>query len=101
MDNFYENPEKFDLTIIDSIDSGGSYEFNIHVAFKHKDGKVFYSHDAGCSCPTPFDGADMEEVTKECFDSFSSCLTQECKGDFTIGEIRGFLDKIRTELWRK
>ena len=39
--NVYDYPEKHDLTIISVLEFGGSYDFDTHVIFQHKDGRLF------------------------------------------------------------
>lgn len=61
----YHQPEKFGLTIVETEDTGGGYEFNIFTVWKHQDGRVFYAQDSGCSCPSPFEWADgLEDLTE-------------------------------------
>lgn len=60
--NMYDNPEKFGLKLVGMVDIGGSYEFDMFVVFK--DGRKFcYAKDAGCSCPTPFEGQTKDDLT--------------------------------------
>lgn len=62
--NVYYDPEKFGLKIVGTLDfSSGSYEFDYTVVWT--DGKNLYYHDdAGCSCPSPFDGVGLNDLTK-------------------------------------
>lgn len=94
--NVYSYPEKHGLTIVDELEFGGSFEFDTHVVFKHSDGRLFYAHDAGCSCPTPFEAVeglqDMELLTRQGFDSFSTSIMNLSQG--TIGEKNTFLRKV-------
>lgn len=56
-ENVYYNPEAFGLTPIGEVEfSSGSYEFDTLVLWRSEQGTVYYAHDSGCSCPTPFDG---------------------------------------------
>lgn len=53
--NAYYNPEKFGLTELGMIDVGGSYEFDMFIAWIDEDGQLYYAEDSGCSCPSPFE----------------------------------------------
>lgn len=67
-ENIYYNPEKYDLEVVFELELAKSYAFDTHVIYRHKDGRHFYMHDAGCSCPTPFEDVrfeDMQLVTRE------------------------------------
>ena len=57
MSNVYYDPAASGLVSVDSLDESGlCYEFNTLMVVKHKaTGRVFYAHDSGCSCPTPFE----------------------------------------------
>ncbi len=53
-DNVYNSPEKFGLTLIDQLDLAGGYEYDTVLVFE-KEGKLYWAHDSGCSCPIPFE----------------------------------------------
>lgn len=75
--NPYYNPEKCGLDIFETVDTGGSYEFDMLVIWrKLDDNTLWYATDAGCSCPTPFDPGrhDLEQITKETFFGFDNAL---------------------------
>lgn len=61
-DNIYSAPEKFGLTIVDSMSmTKESYQFDILLVIT--DGKNFYAaRDSGCSCPSPFE--NIQSVNK-------------------------------------
>ena len=67
--NIYYSPEKFDCTTVANLDQGGSYEFDtIHFVKRDDSGQVLAFTDAGCSCPTPFEGqvlADGQEINSK------------------------------------
>lgn len=63
LNNIYYSPEKYGLQTIGEIELGGSYDFDTHVFFVNSQGKVFYAHDSGCSCPTPFDDFGIDNLT--------------------------------------
>lgn len=75
----YYEPKEYDLEIVLGLDEPNmSYEFNMFVIWQHKDGRLFYGIDSGCSCPCPFEdvhGLDqLTAITKHGFDSFVSEL---------------------------
>lgn len=53
----YSSPEKHGLVIVYTMNEPGlSYEFNEVVLWRRTDdGKLFWAHDSGCSCPSPFE----------------------------------------------
>jgi hypothetical protein len=54
--NIYYNPEKCGATMIGDVRSARSYEFDIIIIVqRNSDGTLWAAHDAGCSCPTPFE----------------------------------------------
>jgi hypothetical protein len=72
MDNVYYSPERFDLEKVDSLDQDDlSYEYNTLVVWRHiPSGRLYWAHDQGCSCPTPFEecrfeGPDRIEAMQE------------------------------------
>lgn len=51
----YYQPEKFGLTITESEDRGGAWEFDMFVIWQDEEGHAYWGQDAGCSCPSPFE----------------------------------------------
>ena len=97
-ENIYYNPEKFDLTLVVYHDEDGCRGFDIHVAFKHKDGSLYYTHDSGCSCPTPFEDVrfqDLEPINKGNFKEFCDSIMSM---DWAMSDRIKFLQKVRAEL---
>lgn len=82
MDNLYYNPEAANLKTIGELDrSGGSYEYDTFVVWKHSDGRIFCAEDSGCSCPTPFgDFTRLEDLT---------LVDSESQLRYLLGEWRG------------
>lgn len=82
MENIYYSPEKHGLTIAAEVDFGGSCEFDMYVVWKDKDGLLYFGHDSGCSCPSPFDDtADihgLERITS--VDPVRSALGSQAEG---------------------
>lgn len=73
MSNIYYDPEKFDLEIIETVDAGHSYEFDMLALFRR--GNNFYiGTDSGCSCPLPFEGVGVNDLTE--IDNLGTLLTE-------------------------
>jgi len=78
MNVYYDNIEG--LTKIGELDELDlSYAYNTLLVFRHDaTGRVFYAHDAGCSCPSPFEDYNfnspednnLDEITVASFDGF-------------------------------
>lgn len=66
-DDIYNDPEKFGLETVGSIDwSSDSYEFDITVVLRDPStGQIFYAEDSGCSCPSPFEDYTSRESLTE------------------------------------
>ncbi len=43
------------LEFVAELDVGGPYEFDLVTVWRATDGKLWAAHDAGCSCPAPFE----------------------------------------------
>lgn len=65
MNNVYYNPEKFGLTTVGELDySSGSYEFDYTAVWVDDQKNLYYADDSGCSCPSPFEGLGLNDLTK-------------------------------------
>lgn len=67
MPSYYENiyyfPEKFGLEILGEVEFLGAYEFDTFVVWREKaTGRLGYGEDSGCSCPSPFEDFEPEEI---------------------------------------
>lgn len=61
----YHNPENYGLEIIGTIDWADTYEFDMICVWKRlEDGALLWAQDAGCSCPTPFEGFAVGDEIK-------------------------------------
>ncbi len=62
--NLYSNPEKSGLKIVGQVDfSSGSYEFDYLVVWQDVEtGDTYYASDSGCSCPSPFENLEREDL---------------------------------------
>ena len=84
MKDVYYNPEYFDLIIVKTLEEEDlSYEFNMFIIFQHKDKRLFYAKDIGCSCPSPFEDythlKHLTEITKMGFSSFVTEFESWCE----------------------
>jgi len=75
--SLYYSPGEADLEIFETFDDPeAGYGFNMFVVWKHKDGRLFYATDSGCSCPSPFEYynkiEDLTAITRAGFESFKS-----------------------------
>lgn len=71
--NPYYSPEECGLKLVDSVDTAGSYEFDIFAIWiKLDDFSIWWDTDSGCSCPVPFEigSHDLKEVTEDTFYNF-------------------------------
>jgi hypothetical protein len=97
--NIYYSPEKFGYTTLGEIDFGESYEFDIYVVFV-RNGKVFYTQDSGCSCPSPFEDTtedDLEEITDSM--AFKEILNEQSVGSAAFdADIADLVTKIHNYL---
>lgn len=52
----YYQPEAFGLTKVAEVNwYYESYEFDLTVVWKDKEGNFYWARDSGCSCPSPFE----------------------------------------------
>lgn len=100
--NPYYNPEKCGLTKVAELDfSSGAWEFDLSVVWTYGDEKAFYwADDAGCSCPSPFEGvSSFEQLTrggfKEVRDHLNSRFDAQTWGTYVkINELHPALEKL-------
>jgi hypothetical protein len=63
MSNVYYNPEDFGLEVVGSVDVGEMYEFDMFVVFRETaTGRIGYATDSGCSCPSPFEDTEIDDI---------------------------------------
>ena len=73
--NPYYSSEQFGLKIIAEIDTAETHEYDMFVVWlKIDDGSVWYATDSGCSCPIPFDKADLQIITEHSYPNFERAL---------------------------
>ena len=67
--NPYYGPEKLGLRALTLNEPDLSYEYNMLLFVKpNGSNEVYWAHDSGCSCPTPFEdyeGETQEEVLQK------------------------------------
>lgn len=62
----YYQPEDFGLVTVAQLDlTEPDYSFDMVVVWEHHEyGLVYWAHDSGCSCPSPFEEyTDLEQLT--------------------------------------
>lgn len=85
MNNVYYAPEKFGLTTVGELDySSGSYEFDLTAVWVDDQKNLYYGDDSGCSCPSPFEGVGLNDLTKA-----------------TVAQLQGHLRARMAEAYRK
>lgn len=53
----YYSPENFGLKTVGELDfSDGCYNFDTTCIWTNDKGELYWADDAGCSCPSPFEG---------------------------------------------
>lgn len=93
--NPYYNPEHFGLEIVAELNPHLSYEFDMVVVWKDKEGNLFWAGDAGCSCPTPFENyTSIETLNRFNYDEIESYTKGRTYG-VSEGERHEFLSKVR------
>jgi hypothetical protein len=98
MANVYYNPEAHDLVPVAEIDhSSGSYEFDIRVVWRHKDGRFLTARDSGCSCPTPFGDSEPEPMNIDALRREMSEMRAGSDGDSFIRRVEDAMRAAQQE----
>lgn len=63
MPDMYYSPEKFGLTVVGEVEFEGGYGFDKTMVWRDRCGTLMYADDSGCSCPTPFEGKGVNDLT--------------------------------------
>lgn len=95
-ENPYYSPERCGLEIFESIDTAGSYEFDMFVVWKKlDDNTLWWDTDSGCSCPSPFDdhGHDLKPITEETWHGFKEALKNHY--NITKSDINDITRKVK------
>lgn len=90
-----------DLKVIAEISQPDlSWEFDEYLVWADLDGRLYYGHDSGCSCPTPFEDfkttADMQALTWHNWDQFLSEIEGWYGGN--VGDRNAFTQKVKAAL---
>lgn len=65
MSNIYFHPEEHGLTVIGEVEfSDGNYSFDTAVIWGDAAGNLLGATDAGCSCPSPFEGETLATLKR-------------------------------------
>lgn len=100
--NIYYSPEDFGLKIVSVLEMHEpDYDFDMTVAWQDiHTGDVYWAHDSGCSCPSPFENileiGDLTPVrnTKEVSDFINNYWHQP-----SYSEKNRFLNDIRKAMF--
>jgi hypothetical protein len=82
----YQNPEKYGLESVGTVDWGGNYEFDMIVVWKRlEDGALLWAQDAGCSCSAPFEAHSLTDGIEPIVDlaTFHAMLLEKNAGTIT------------------
>jgi len=101
-DNPYYEPEQFGLHIIGEVENTDEeYTFDYTVLWADSDGKLYWSWDAGCSCPSPFEDQTLESMTTGSlseFESFARAKLPDSKDkcyNSAVEQLQNLLGKAR------
>jgi hypothetical protein len=100
--NVYYNPGECGMELLATLDAELSYEFEIVILLRDREGSLFAAYDAGCSCPTPFEDVrglgDLTPVRSE--DDLASIIKSR-EGEYfswDSGDKQDFMRKAREAL---
>lgn len=98
--NPYYNPEKFDLTPIAELEMyEPNYSFDTVVVWKHNEnGLLYWAHDSGCSCPSPFEEYTSLEQLSVLVSTDYDMLRRYVSESYDAAARQSFLRKVRAEL---
>lgn len=97
--NPYYSPEEVGLTVVGEVDDAGSYEFNTIVVWTDGE-KLYWAHDSGCSCPTPFEEYEVTKEDKSGLDELKESNLQSfidgvMEMELPLAERREFIDRVK------
>lgn len=100
--SIYYDPKPLQLEVVGEVEfSSGSYEFDLVVVWYHPTSKSFYySHDAGCSCPIPFEWVkgltDLTRMSKirDLIEYFAERCKDSNYGEGAAGECGQLIVKV-------
>lgn len=99
--NCYYYPEDNGLEVFDEVETGEYCNFDTTVVWRHKEtGKLYWAHDSGCSCPTPFECytsiRDLNELTEDTLYNFTQHLVNQRY--ITQTDINECMNKVKSYL---
>lgn len=97
----YHDPAKFGLTMVGSIDFRDAYEFDIVAVFRDQQGRLGYLIDSGCSCPMPFDGKGVGDLTYCTPAELQVALQEQAKENTWSEDESGRYDALIADLMKK
>lgn len=80
----YFKPERYGLEYLGEINTAGAYEYNTLAVWLRQDGQWSWAHDSGCSCPTPFEYVQEEDLQTGDWNA----LAAACEAHVQAGEGR-------------
>lgn len=101
--NCYYHPEVHGLSVFDEVETAGSYEFDTTVVWEDAEGNLYWAHDSGCSCPTPFESytsiSDLNKLDSDSLHSFDEHLKNQYR--ITPSQYNNLITKVRLHLKEK
>lgn len=97
--SIYNDPEKYGLEIVGSIEDDEPWQFDMFVVWKRlSDGRILVGTDSGCSCPSPFEGEGVSDLTDiQDFAQFERVL-QAYLDKESAADVAALKDKVRAAL---
>lgn len=101
MVSIYYNPEAFGLREVGQIEwTEPFYSFDTTVLWERPDdGKLFWESDSGCSCPSPFEGANLSNINQGSFWEFEAYvkgrLAEHYEPQYAATQVVLLLEKAR------
>ena len=93
------------MTILCSLEENEPYEYNTAVVWiDNETGQLFAAHDAGCSCPEPFERygslSDLTPIrSEEDFDALVRQNTSSYSSAWKPGDVLTASRSVREYLW--
>lgn len=102
LNDIYSNPEKFGLTLVAEIKySLAWYEFDLRVAWVDKDNNLYTARDSGCSCPSPFEAFELDDLEQISVEQLKDRVSAESKEDSTYAgpkDAKLFMRNVKSAL---
>lgn len=61
----YSSPDEYGLRIFGDVDLIGGYEYDMFAVWRDADGGWLHATDAGTSVDAPFEGFDLDQLTRD------------------------------------